>query len=130
MSINCILNHQLRHHHQLQHQLHSLISFFSLLECSQKNKHSNVCLKFYCIAKFLTHNKIFWSKKSVLYLYILELFTFECTCLLGLHIKEEKRQRQGGVHWWATFVWWATVYSIWEKVPVISNLNLCFSGAQ
>ena len=34
-------------------------------------------------------------KTAFLYRYILELSTFEYGCLVGLHIKEGKRQRQG-----------------------------------
>ena len=35
-------------------------------------------------------------KTVFLYRYMLKLSTFEYGCLLGLHIKEEKRERQTG----------------------------------
>ena len=68
-------------------------------------------------------------KTEFLYQNILKLSAFEYGCLVGLHIKEEEKQRRGGAlmsnlvsHRW---------YGV-EKlaVPGSSNLNLGFSGAQ
>ena len=43
---------------------------------------------------FLIFQYKFEVKTAFLYQYILKLFTFECGCLVGLHIKEGKRQKR------------------------------------
>ena len=91
----------------------------------KKNGHSNVYLKFLCDAKLITPLFIFLmfldkieNENIFLYLYILELSSFEYDCLVELHVKKGKRQRWGVGHWWATFVWQTTVDSMWK--------NLCY----
>ena len=82
---------------------------FSRFECSIKNRHSNVCLKFFFDAKLIMSLFIFLNVSSKKlkwkqHFYIDTWSTFEYGCLAGLHIKEEKRQRPQ-VDWCATFVW-------------------------